>query len=114
MTATEHIALFQRKLHVHRKVPGSPYSVEGCITVCIPCHGPLPRSRRGSRPVAKIPKSVLTDVRTLAAFHRQDANVFLTDLLEPILQKKMAEMSAEIARRTKQERKFHGRSPDTN
>lgn len=25
-------------LHVHRLVPGSVYTVEGCVLVCIPCH----------------------------------------------------------------------------
>jgi hypothetical protein len=29
-----------RRLDVHRLTPGSPYSVEGCVTLCRACHGP--------------------------------------------------------------------------
>lgn len=36
-----------RSLDVHRVVPGSKYTVEGCVTLCQPCHGPEPRQPRG-------------------------------------------------------------------
>lgn len=48
MTAAEHVALYGRGLDVHRVVPGSVYNQEGCITVCRPCHGRLPKRPRGT------------------------------------------------------------------
>jgi hypothetical protein len=47
MTAAEHVACYGKTLHVHRLKPGSEYTVEGCVTLCIPCHG----TRAGSPPV---------------------------------------------------------------
>jgi hypothetical protein len=34
-----------RQLEVHRKVPGSAYTLDGCVTLCQPCHGPEPRRK---------------------------------------------------------------------
>lgn len=34
----DHLVIFGRGLHVHRLVPESPYTVEGCVTLCTPCH----------------------------------------------------------------------------
>lgn len=50
MTARSHWKRYRRKLDVHRLVPGSRYTIRGCITVCRPCHGPLPKSSSKSRP----------------------------------------------------------------
>jgi hypothetical protein len=44
MTQERHLVRLGQILHVHRIVPGSEYTVEGCVTVCIVCHGPLPKS----------------------------------------------------------------------
>lgn len=46
----EHIALTSRQLDVHRLVPGSPYSINGCVTLCRSCHGSKPKSPKGSNP----------------------------------------------------------------
>jgi hypothetical protein len=48
MTAAQHVERFGKTLEVHRVVPGSPYTVDGCVTLCRPCHGPKPRSPRGA------------------------------------------------------------------
>lgn len=40
----DHIAFTGRALDVHRLNPGSPYSVEGCVSLCRSCHGPKPKS----------------------------------------------------------------------
>ena len=34
-------------LDVHRIVPGSTYTVNGCVTLCRPCHRLKPRSEQG-------------------------------------------------------------------
>jgi hypothetical protein len=49
MTNEEHKARYGGKsLHVHRKEPGGPYTVDGCITLCHACHGPQPKKPRGA------------------------------------------------------------------
>lgn len=45
MTQLAHRQRYRMNLEVHRLDPGSAYTVEGSITVCKKCHGPLPRSR---------------------------------------------------------------------
>lgn len=46
MTAKDHYRRFHRSLEVHRLIPGSRYSVRGCVTLCIPCHKTKPKSER--------------------------------------------------------------------
>src|SRR5262249_32933680 len=48
MPEDEHRARYGRSLHVHRLLPGSEYTVEGCLTVCSGCHGFQPRRAVGS------------------------------------------------------------------
>jgi hypothetical protein len=47
MTNIEHVERYGRALEVHRKVPGSLYTLEGCTLLCKPCHGPQPRRKKG-------------------------------------------------------------------
>lgn len=49
MTADEHRELYGRNLDVHRNVPGSWYTVEGCVTLCRPCHSGEPKRAPGER-----------------------------------------------------------------
>jgi hypothetical protein len=46
MTTAEHMTRYGRRLDVHRKQPGSRYTVDGCETVCKRCHRHKPVSRR--------------------------------------------------------------------
>lgn len=39
MTNEDHINFYDRQLDVHRLVPGSEYTIDGCVTVCKKCHG---------------------------------------------------------------------------
>lgn len=48
----------------------------------------------------KVERSLLRDIKTLAHFHGLDANVWLSDLLRPIVAAKMVEMAREIDRRS--------------
>jgi hypothetical protein len=41
----------------------------------------------------------------LASFHGQDANVFLSDLLRPVMTRMMGEMAEEVSRRVQSVRK---------
>lgn len=55
MTNEQHQDAYGCQLDVHRLVPGSLYSVEGCITVCKSCHGKLPRRKSGEADLAMPP-----------------------------------------------------------
>lgn len=44
LTNAEHVAQTRKQLEVHRIIPGSVYTVEGCVTLCRTCHGPQPNS----------------------------------------------------------------------
>lgn len=66
-TDKEHRERTSRGLEVHRIVPGSEYTVDGCVTVCRICHGlrhrgddspvaihrrsPKPKANRKGRPI---------------------------------------------------------------
>jgi hypothetical protein len=49
MSNDAHRERYGRQLDVHRTTPGSPYTVDGCVTLCKSCHGPQPRRPRGQR-----------------------------------------------------------------
>jgi 5-methylcytosine-specific restriction endonuclease McrA len=49
MTNEEHQRLYRnqhggKSLEVHRLVPGSKYTLEGCVTLCYACHQAFPKS----------------------------------------------------------------------
>lgn len=48
LTNEQHILQTGRQFEVHRVQPGSDYAIDGCITLCKTCHGPQPKSLRGS------------------------------------------------------------------
>ena len=43
MTSEKHVSEYDQELHVHRLIPGSIYWEEGCVTLCMGCHGVKPR-----------------------------------------------------------------------
>jgi hypothetical protein len=43
VTNLTYLAVTGRSLDVHRIVPGSEYTLDGCVTLCRKCHGPKPR-----------------------------------------------------------------------
>ncbi len=47
MTNDRHRERYGRQLDVHRTEPGSPYSADGCVTLCKGCHAGQPKRRRG-------------------------------------------------------------------
>ena len=49
MTAAQHHERYGKNLDVHRTIPGSLYTLEGCVTICKRCHGPQPRRKKGQR-----------------------------------------------------------------
>jgi hypothetical protein len=51
LTSDKHIAKYGKGLEVHRVIPGSEYTLEGCVTLCKSCHGYQIRGPRRERPV---------------------------------------------------------------
>jgi hypothetical protein len=49
MTQADHYKTYGTDLQVHRLVPGSPYSIEGSVTLCRSCHAGKGISKHGSR-----------------------------------------------------------------
>jgi hypothetical protein len=47
LSNAEHLDLTGKSLHVHRLQPGSPYTLEGCVTLCFSCHATAPKRKRG-------------------------------------------------------------------
>lgn len=86
MTNQEHIAKYRDSLDVHRLDPGTKYTVDGCVTVCKPCHGPLPGRKAGA---GETPCAVRLDLpvehhcalRTLAAMSRRSMASFVRDVI---------------------------------
>jgi hypothetical protein len=65
MTAAQHIERHGRTLEVHRQEPGSPYSLDGCVTLCQGCHGSKPKTEWGMSPNIRLHPNlhaVLTDL----------------------------------------------------
>ena len=44
ITRNEHYRRFRRALEIHRLIPGSEYSLKGCVTLCKRCHARKPKT----------------------------------------------------------------------
>lgn len=44
----EHVNRYGCQLHVHRTTPGSFYTVDSCVTICVVCHKNEPKRTPGS------------------------------------------------------------------
>lgn len=52
VTADEHLRRHGRGLDVHRTVPGSLYSLAGCVSLCLGCHAAEPGRKPGQPDLA--------------------------------------------------------------
>lgn len=93
MMQEEHIALYGKRLEVHRKVPGSPYTLEGCVTLCRTCHYPKPRRRHGQRQIeegiSKIPSDLMWDIRIVASVLGESVPEYIARVVREALKKDM-------------------------
>lgn len=91
MKQKEHIYWFDKQLDVHRLVPGSPYTVDGCVTLCRPCHGPKVRSRPGNRPIrpVTIKKELITKMKIIVQALNLKGGVsgYVTRLVQDAIEK---------------------------
>lgn len=90
MTAAEHFAEYGRNLEVHRIIPGSEYSFEGCVTLCRPCHKDKPKSPRGKRSnrLVRVKERIIAQVRLLAAERETDLTQMINDLVIESLERR--------------------------
>jgi hypothetical protein len=90
MTARQHVKQHGRTLDVHRLVPGSRYTVKGCITLCRKCHGPQPKSPRGTtnNVLLRLPLDLHDALEAEATLQRRSIGQMVALLLEEILSQK--------------------------
>lgn len=78
MTAAEHRRIYGKTLDVHRIVPGSLYTAEGCVTICRRCHGSQPKRQRGQPDLASntfqvgVPLELYEALRRYAQAHSDE------------------------------------------
>lgn len=103
LSSGDHFALTGRQLDVHRITPGSAYSVEGCITLCRRCHGPMPKSRRGARVEGARPVSFYAGAGLLARLERVAFGLGLSvqSLARMALAEHLGDYEARVAEQTK-------------
>lgn len=84
MDSALHIRHYGRDLEVHRKIPGSTYAVEGCELLCKRCHGPKPKSPRGSLPYGtlRVPRELFRKARIIALLEQVKVNHYLCTVIE--------------------------------
>jgi cytochrome c553 len=91
LTALEHQERYGMTLDVHRVVPGSAYTLEGCVTLCRACHGPKPKRPAGEGPPVLalwVTPDLKEALRAYAARERRSTTQAALLLLEEILAQK--------------------------
>lgn len=96
MTAEEHVALHGRNLEVHRIVPGSDYTPEGCVTLCRKCHGPKPRSLRNSVGF-RLPYDLYKKAKFIAVMDEMPVRKYLDTILRATVERDHARVMRRIA-----------------
>jgi hypothetical protein len=106
MPAEQHQATYGRGLDVHRIEPGSLYSLDGCVTLCRPCHA---RYRRPQSPTnsldlersgpitvgVRLPQHLHRMARLISGWYNKRLADYITTLLEPLLKRDYAALMAE-------------------
>jgi hypothetical protein len=93
-TNEQHVERYGRQLDVHRTTPGSPYSLDGCVTVCRPCHrkrqlqllalGIKGRSDR----IIRVPLPLVEQLDRLAERHVSNATIEAIAAIREYLERK--------------------------
>lgn len=92
LTNDDHIRIHGAALQVHRKIPGGQYAVDDtCETLCIPCHGPKPRRRRGVGPQRFIiPEEIAYKIRILSTHSECKPSDYAARILKPVVDKEFS------------------------
>lgn len=78
MTDQQHRDKYGRSLDVHRKVPGSVYTIAGCETLCKRCHGPKPKQDPWETGAYERPVMMRLSRTTIAALDRAARRLEIT------------------------------------
>jgi hypothetical protein len=95
-SGTDYLVRTGRLLDVHRLIPGSTYSVSGCVTVCRLCH--KKRHRKPPTETVRMPIDLVRRITILAAHRGQSVPEYLAEILRPIADRHHAEMLDELCR----------------
>lgn len=71
------------RLEVHRLVPGSVYTPEGCVLLCARCH--RKRHKRPDATSIRLNKQLVQRVRVMAIAERVALPALMNRLLEPLV-----------------------------
>lgn len=88
---SEHRLRTGRQLDVHRKSPGSEYTLEGCETLCRRCHKQAHGRMRKRTKIVRLASDVADHVAILSPIFGQTAPDFVSEILRPILERKREE-----------------------
>jgi hypothetical protein len=93
MSNEEHVSLCGKQLHVHRVQPGSPYSLEGCVSLCKNCHARAPKRKPGENDtdsrgdMVRIPLTHYKKMQVLARRHDRRVSKEVKLALEDYMRK---------------------------
>lgn len=105
MTTEEHFEKYDQKLHVHRNVPGSVYSADGCDTVCKRCHGRRHREiNAANRPPIKMAIDTEEKIRLAVKLASTKAGLSPSELINNMLRKQLAKEITDAERYTPRRR----------
>ncbi len=90
MTNDEHIQVHGRSLDVHRLIPGSPYTIEGCVTLCRPCHRTKPRSPKGMARQTRMTLVLHREVTVAIRLAATNAGIGTSTFVNRILRQELA------------------------
>lgn len=89
MSAREHVQKHGKTLEVHRLIPGSRYTVRGCVALCGNCHFGKPRSPRqigACRGLVRLRAGIAEALQALADENEttltEEANLAIREKLE--------------------------------
>lgn len=110
----EHVELSGRQLDVHRITPGSPYTVEGCVTLCRKCHGPMPRSPRRllfkrQQVNFRLPSGLLADLEYIGETLGNDVSSVIRTILTENVSRYLMQ-AHEVRERREESAKAKGKS----
>lgn len=88
MSNEAHVEKYGRSLEVHRLIPGGPYSLGNCVTLCIVCHGPKPRSPRG----LPVPRELAVKIKAVVRSSGESASAYVARLLSPLIEADWAKL----------------------
>ncbi len=86
-------------LDVHRLVPGSPYTIDGCVTVCKRCHGERhvgscrKRSGKSLTTALNFNSETCKMIKIIAIWNGTTVNGYISGIVRPVIEKAFTSIS---------------------